>query len=240
MITFAICDDEIQETSELGKMLVNAIITEFENQKTFDEDCRCIFYTSGKDLVNAILIDSIDFAFIDIECGEAKGYDIAREILKINKNIGIIYITNHMKYLIQSFGCRILGFVHKGKIYEDMFLPMTKVIEVIEEYKNVIEVICKGVSKTISINNIIVIEVFKHELAMNVSNEIIRFRAQLIEYENRLKPYRFVKISRNTLINCAHIIEVNNESVTMSNGTSYYVSRRKMTQLKKHLKGGAI
>ena len=54
------------------------------------------------------------YNFLDIEFGEVYGMDVAKIITRMNRNAGIVYITNYEEYAIKAFVCRPLGFIRKN------------------------------------------------------------------------------------------------------------------------------
>lgn len=40
--------------------------------------------------------------------------DVAKIITRMNRNAGIVYITNYEEYAIKAFVCRPLGFIRKS------------------------------------------------------------------------------------------------------------------------------
>ncbi len=129
MIRFGICDDNYRYMQRAGEI----ICAKFDELKTFDEECTCIFYSSGKELFECFEKDKIDIYFLDIECGEENGFEIARKLKKLNKNAALVYITNYRHYIVDAFICRPLGFICKDTIDHDICIAMTNIVEYWEE-----------------------------------------------------------------------------------------------------------
>lgn len=63
-----------------------------EFYKCFDsaDKLEFIIYSSGEELFKEDSEDKIDVYFIDIECGNMNGFDIAKRIVSKKKNAGIV------------------------------------------------------------------------------------------------------------------------------------------------------
>lgn len=53
---------------------------------------------------------------------------VAKIITRMNRNAGIVYITNYEEYAIKAFVCRPLGFIRKKHDAEDIKVTMDKII----------------------------------------------------------------------------------------------------------------
>lgn len=77
------------------------------------EQAECVLYSSGDELIKNYETDNIDIAFIDIVCGERKGFDIANELAEKGANVGVVYITGYDYLVYEAFESGPLGFVVK-------------------------------------------------------------------------------------------------------------------------------
>ncbi|MGN0316898.1 MAG: response regulator [Lachnospira sp.] len=129
MVRFGICDDDIKYIESVESIICES----FKQQDIFQEECQCILYSSGKELIERFIQDEIDIFFIDIECGEMSGFDIARQMIQKKRNLGIVYITNHMHYISDAFVCRPLGFICKDNFREDLRIALISIVDFLKE-----------------------------------------------------------------------------------------------------------
>lgn len=228
MIRFAICDDNYRYMQRAGEI----ICAKFDELKTFDEECTCIFYRSGKELFENFEQDKIDIYFLDIECGEENGFDIARGLKKLNKNTAVVYITNYRHYIVDAFICRPLGFICKDTIDHDLCITMTNIIEYWEEKKSII-IFNIGKNKyTIEAYNIISVKACNHRVILNLTDDKeVSIQGPLSGYEKKLKERGFIQISRGVLINKKFVSDVSHGKVTLSTGKIFTVSRRRIKEV---------
>lgn len=82
--TFLIVEDE-----EVSFLFIETILVEL-----YEEKCKVIHARNGKEAVNYIQADNeIDIVFMDLKMPEMNGFDAAKEIRKLNKEIPIIAQT---------------------------------------------------------------------------------------------------------------------------------------------------
>lgn len=222
MIRFAICDDDVSYMNSITEIIQNS----FNRCKRFDEQVECFLYKSGDELLKNYIKDSIDVVFMDIKCGDRLGFDIAKELVKITPNAGIVYMTNYSSYITQAFVCRPLGFISKNSIISDIDYTMTNVIDYLDEIKRII-VFRDGVKELkINANDIKCINVFNHRLYINLIDRDINIYGQLSDYEKVLLEYGFLKISRGVIVNAKYITNINGCDLYMSD-EKYRISREK-------------
>ena len=230
MIKFAICDDDINYMLSIQ----GVICKEFEQLKTFQEECQCILYSSGQELLNNFIQDEIDVFFIDIECGSMSGFDIAKQLILQKKNLGIVYITNHKHYISDAFVCRPLGFICKENITEDIRMPMINIVDFLKE-KHQTLVFKKGRKEDeLRVSDIISIKVYERELEVQYHVEHKAFTylysGQLSMYEAILLQNDFIKISRECLVNRNFIVDIQGDEVLLQYDVKQIVSRRRIEE----------
>lgn len=238
MIKFAICDDDI----EYIESIVDIIKETFAQLSTFNEECACVLYNSGEDLIKRFIEDGIDVTFLDIECGGMSGFDIAKQMNLKKRDLGIVYITNYSSYISDAFVCRPLGFIRKECIAEDILKPMLNIVDFIKDRRKTIEL--PNGKKTISvpIDNIMAMKVYKHKITVYY-NEVVHYKmeefsGQMVLYEEFLLNNNFVKISRESLINLKYVKDICEEKLILVNGSEFAISRRRMDEVNKLWRAG--
>ncbi len=220
MVRFAICDDE---ASYLNYM-ANIFKESYKRCSDGKDEVECILYESGDELLENYINDKIDVVFMDIECGDRLGFDIAKELVKITKNPGIVYMTNYTSYITQAFVCRPLGFISKKNISSDIDYTMANVAEYLEEIKRVI-IFHDGTKElVVNVNKIKAVNVFNHRLDISLTDRNINIAGQLSDCEKALLDYGFIKISRGTIINAKYITSIVRCDVYMEED-KYRISR---------------
>ena len=71
--------------------------------------------------------------------GICQDFDIAKELLKRKKNLGIsLCYKSPALHIYDAFVCRPLGFIRKGCIEEDIKMPMVNIVDFLKEKKRTI------------------------------------------------------------------------------------------------------
>lgn len=231
MVRFAICDDDIQYIKRITQVIESA----YEELKTLDEACECILYSSGDALIKNFIRDEIDIFFLDIECGELSGFDIAKELLQRKKDLGIVYITNYPHYISSAFVCRPLGFIRKSAIEDDIKMPMINIIEFLEDKKQKVVFEGNKGNLTIYVTDILAVEAFEHELKITLIERVAECKGPLSKYEKLLEKYGFIKISRSILVNKKYITRIDANQIRLYDKIEYTISRRRVKEVKRSL-----
>ena len=100
MLNIAICDDDIQITGKIERLLQDIAKRNFV-------DTEIEVFWNGKSLADAIAAgERYDVIYLDIEMDKEDGISAARRIRTYDKNVRIIYVTSHESYMRESFEVR--------------------------------------------------------------------------------------------------------------------------------------
>lgn len=93
MLNIAICDDDIQITGKIERLLQDIAKRNFV-------DTEIEVFWNGKSLADAIAAgERYDVIYLDIEMDKEDGISAARRIRTYDKNVRIIYVTSHESYM---------------------------------------------------------------------------------------------------------------------------------------------
>lgn len=230
MIKIAICDDDVQYINSIKQIIEDT----FNRLNPYDEKCECITYESGNKLIEKFVLDEVDIFFLDIECGNMSGFDIARGINNKRSNSGIVYITKHANYVSDAFVCRPLGFIRKEFIEKDIIAPMYNVFDYLKDRYLMIQLQKDRNKISVPIDNIMAMRVFKHKLQVFFSEKlnylIEEYSGQLAAYEETLLNNSFIKISRESLVNLKYVKNICGDEVVLMNDNRLVISRRRLDE----------
>ncbi|MBR6696683.1 MAG: response regulator transcription factor [Lachnospiraceae bacterium] len=233
MVRFAICDDD----AAYMKQIVKIIKDTYESMSDFNEPCECILYNSGEELIKNFIEDKIDIFFLDIECGQDLGFDIAKELQKQKKDLGIVYITNHENYMASAFVCRPLGFICKKAAKEGIKMPMLNILEYLNERRQRLSFTDKNSEFSLLVSDIIVVEIFGRDLLITLIDKQIECLGPLQKYEEGLIKYGFIQIARGIFVNKKYISKIKGNEIYLAGKIRYNISRRRMLEVEKIWKG---
>ena len=183
MIRLAICDDDNENMSYMKEKINEAFI-----KSGYNDEIIYNLFNTGEELVNAHIANELDIVFMDIELeNKSIGFDVARILCRQNKNIAIIYMSNHDHYVTKSFVCRPLGFIRKKYASEDLKMVMDEIkLYLGEEYRTIT---FNNNTKRVELNanDIYSVEVFNHQLRIVLkNNKDITIRDQMVKHIEEL------------------------------------------------------
>lgn len=200
-----ICDD-MQEDLDL----ISTYIMKCANDLNIEIECNS--YMNGKDLLNNIN-DELDVVFLDIDMPKPNGIDIANTLNEKFPELNIVFITNHSNLVFDVIKFRPLGFVRKNKIEDEMKQALIRVQN--EIYNN--SVVFQNLM-VIKMNDILYMESKRHNIEIHTKEKVQTVRATMSEYEQKLKPYGFVRIHKGFIVNMKFICRINGRIVKLDNG----------------------
>lgn len=231
MIRIGVCDDDIKYLKNIKKVIADS----YKRVSTggTKTDLEFYFYDCGEMLLKEYLKVGIDVVFLDIECGSMNGFDIAKELEKLQRNPGIVYISNYDSYVTKAFVCRPIDFLPKSKINTDIDITMCKILDYIkkERARVAFHNIKTDEIINIRISNIRGIDVYKHALEISMTTGNIRIESPLSAYEQILSKEGFIKLRRGCYVNSMYISKILSDRVILDNGEEKFIAKRKKKQI---------
>lgn len=167
-------------------------------------------------------------AFLDIDFGrkEKTGIQLAREIIKLNKWVEIVFITAYKEYTAEAYQLQAIGYLEKPIIQFELENMIDKLIRCVNSahIDNFIELMHNKKSIITRQQDIIYIEKeLKKCIISTITNDIDTYE-NIGSLENKLGN-DFIKINQGVLVNRAYICKIENEMVWLSTGKGFKISR---------------
>ena len=233
MIKIAICDDNIEITSQM-----EGYITEYTAKYHIPVECDVFF--DGSTLINSIKTGDIyDLVYLDIEMKYMDGMQTAHCIRDMALPSLIVYVSNHEKYLKDLFDTEPFRFLSKP-IDENLFFSTLKAA--IKKINNKSGFFSFKYNRTLtklpldriiyfqSDNRIIHICSSTDHIISKASSSVFRetyqFYGKLKDVENEIRKHtnRFLRINRSYLVNFDYIKSINYTAVTLLTGKVLMIS----------------
>ena len=231
MSRIGVCDDDIKYLKNIKKVIADS----YKRVSTggTKTDLEFYFYDCGEMLLKEYLKVGIDVVFLDIECGSMNGFDIAKELEKLQRNPGIVYISNYDSYVTKAFVCRPIDFLPKSKINTDIDITMCKILDYIKKERARVAFHNTKTDEIINIriSNIRGIDVYKHALEISMTTGNIRIESPLSAYEQILSKEGFIKLRRGCYVNSMYISKILSDRVILDNGEEKFIAKRKKKQI---------
>lgn len=207
MINIAILDDSQNDIQNLKKLLSNFAKT---SKEQFSVDC----YNRGLTFLDN-LKKKYDIVFFDIDMPVMNGLEVAKKLRQQDDKVIIIFTTNLASMAINGYEVTALDFLVKPIVEEQLSIVLTRALKYINKgdaRRLMIRV--KGGFKAISYNEIVYIEVKKHDLNFHsVTGEIFTTRGTLKDVESLLDPNVFAKCNSCYLVNLNHVKSIIDDEV---------------------------
>lgn len=154
---FLIVEDDDSDFSRLKQLL-----DDYASDNHIDfKILRC---NSGEEFNNNLEI-GYDLAFFDIDLKDSNGIDLSKKLRSIDKNVGIVFITNLAQFAIKGYEVDALDFIVKPVAYYDFYLKMQKILSRVK--KKGVELIISNQNDFIKINSddLMYVEIRHHSIS---------------------------------------------------------------------------
>ena len=229
MLKIAICDDVIETTSQLEKVIIEISKTHF-----IETDIE-VFY-SGDDLLRYIKNkDSFDLIFLDIEMGTLDGIEVGLQIRKYMRDydIEIVYISGKPTYAMDLFQVHPFHFLLKPLKFNDVENILLTYLDI--HSKSFYFKYKKGHKyNKINIGDIMYFEGNNRKINIVSKNNTDSFYGLMSKIHEDTKDLGFLYIHKSYIINTAYISSYMYDKVILLNDREIPISqsRRKIIRNK--------
>ncbi|MCI7814086.1 MAG: LytTR family DNA-binding domain-containing protein [Lachnospiraceae bacterium] len=225
----AICDDEKAALEYISQ----AIETLFANlHHTVSIDC----FSRSQQLLEALQSGSkYQMYFLDIEMPSLNGIELGDYINQYNRNFfyNIIYISNRLEKVFDTFRVAPLRFIRKQYFYEEIQEAVNASIEyIIQNDANTISFETEKGLLSLPAQNVLYIEANNKSQLVVTTTDTYTVLSSINKLEEDLKPKGFIRIHRCYLLNCSHIYLIQQDSILLDNRTSIPVSKKRRKEVK--------
>lgn len=232
MLRVAVVDDEINTLKYIKKIVEREFVSN-------GIECEYFLFLSALQFVEEQNINNFDIVFLDIMIPEFSGFQAARQIRDSNCQTRIIFITSNEESVYESFDFQPFNFVKKdcNDIFEGRMKYIIKnLIHHLKQKNTIIFKLSLSEEKKMEICNIIAIKSDGNYLEVHCCNGIkLVIRNKISDYEEKLKPYDFIRVHNRWMINMRHILQIDytNEEITMESKVVALLSRSHKNELKR-------
>jgi len=219
----AIVDDEKVIREQIKELIL-----------TYTPNCNLETFASGEDLLAAD--KTYHMVFLDIQMEGMNGIDVARAIREKQIDSIIIFITAIKEYVFDAFDVLAFHYLLKPigeKKFSEVFTRATKEAEhIYKQGQDTIFISARNRNFTFNLDDIVYIESRRKKVEIHTTNEIIEAYATMIELEKELGG-KFYRCHRGYLVNMAHIVEYESDSITLTNRQKILMSKERYKEFVK-------
>lgn len=203
MIQIAVCDDSIDELSNMVQL-----INQYKGEKNFN--CQYAVFPNGFELISALEKGKrFDIYCLDIIMPGFMGIDVAKEIRGFDKTAPIIFFTSSTEFALESYSVKAINYVLKPVSKEKFFFTFDEVLEQIkaEKDKDVLIVKSNEGIQRILISNLVFAEVMGRNVLYHLcSGKVIQCTEPFSSACDTLIKYGcFMKPHRSYLVNMQYV-----------------------------------
>lgn len=230
MLQIVICDDDIDELSNMVQLL-----NQYRSSKHLN--CEYTVFSNGFELISALNKGKrFDIYCLDIMMPGFTGIDVANEIRSFDKTAPILFFTSSPEFALESYSVKAINYVLKPISKEKLFFTFDDVLEQIKVKNDEDAIIVKsneGIQK-ILISNIVFVEVIGRNVLYHlVSGRVIECTESFSTVCDNLMKYGcFLKTHRSYLVNMQYIDTIENHQVTLQTLTSVPIAQGKAKEIK--------
>lgn len=162
------------------------------------------------------------------------GFDISQHLRETEVELPIVYITNRDDLMQKAFQYKVLGFVRKNRLDEELPYAIESVLHEIQANTKTIMVVSAQKKYNLKINDIMYIESENHNVNIHLNNQVnsIQVRETLNAYIENIGFKKFVQVSSSCIVNYEYIFSIEKDYVVLRNEEILYISRRRVKLVK--------
>ena len=175
-----------------------------------------------------------DLVFLDIEMPEMNGLRVGQQLVERNKDVLIIFVTSHNKYLDDAMDLRAFRYLSKPIDEERLLRSLQKALNIYSNITTTLPVDTKDRVYTIHTSHIISIETKGHEVIVHTTDGDYHTAQNMRYWLDRLASGMFFQSHRSFIVNFAHVSDFNHTVIHLhDNQFNAYLTRRKYKDFKK-------
>lgn len=223
----AVCDDEEQEISRIGKL-----IAEYQASREQVIDCR--YFTNGTDFLCEFKGGEYDLVVMDVLMPGVGGIQAAQELRELDRNVRLIFVSASPEFAVESYRVGAYYYLLKPLDSEPFFTLLDKIgAELSGQTEQGFIVKSREGVVQIAFARLVYVEVMNKTVFFYLADgKVCEATATLADFEGKLlqRP-DFLKTHRSYLVNLRYMQSIDGSSVMMKNGHSVPISRGRRSEV---------
>lgn len=200
----AVCDDDLNIQQSIVKAL------------------KLVYAETGQNWEAPVVLDNaeellaqlkcgvrFDLLYLDIEMPGLSGIEAAAEIRAMDRQIQIIFVTNHEQYVFDTFRVQPLDFLSKPINCRRFLEAFRRALDNYRLQHQTIACASDGGIRILFVAEMVCVESAGKKVSVTMADgTLYRFNHKLEEMEQRLKVYHLIRCHRSLLVNLAYVREI--------------------------------
>ena len=229
MLKIAICDDDEVFCHKLEAMIASS-------KKNYDGDVTTDVFFDGESIVEYMKQGNVcSLMFLDIMMQDMDGVSVAHQIRDVlrNDDVQIVFISSQVSYAMQLFALRPMNFLIKPITEKKLYPVMYQAWRLMEKNNDMYEYRCNRQSRCISIHKLQYFEVDNRKIIIHTQGDRIVYYGKMAEVIDKVKGYRFLRISRSELVNYDAIELYKKNKIRLYGGGWLEISKPRQKEVQK-------
>lgn len=211
MLNIAICDDNPAVCN-----LIEDFIYNIKKKST-----ECDVYQDGNELIYAYKKNKerYDIIFLDIEMNELDGIKTATLIREIDEHVIIVFITNHTKYMKESFKCLPFRFMEKPIQFSEFDEVFNDALKKLSKKRKTITFLQNKTRVRLYCDDIIYCESQTHWIKIHTVNCTYTIRKSMSALLDMLDSDVFYRTHNSYIINFKYVKSISSSEVELNHCT---------------------
>ncbi len=221
-----ICDDDPVTVEYLSDSIHTFL------QENYPRTCEISTFQSGTSLLEDQ--NPQDLVFLDIEMPDVNGIHVGQQLVARNKDVIIIFVTSHDRYLDAAMDLQVLRYLSKPIEEERLIRSLQKALETYSNMTATLPIETKEGVYTIRTSHIIAIEAVGHKIIVHTVDGDYHTVQSMQYWLDRLPSGMFFQSHRSFIVNFAHVTDFDHTVIHLYHSQfTAYLTRRKYTDFKK-------
>ena len=188
-------------------------------------------FSSGEALLHSCAEQGCDLIFLDILMPGLNGLETARRLRAGGSAALLVFVTTEADFALEGYEVEAAGFLLKApNIDPARFARLMDRLERRLESERFLDLSPCGVSLRLPLSNVLYAEMLGHRMLLHTLAGVHSLRLSLEELKPRLDR-RFFECHRGILLNLDKAVKLGGDTVTLVNGDTLPVSRRRRKAL---------
>lgn len=192
-------------------------------------------FSSGAALLAAMEQDRYAVVFLDILMDGLDGIETARRLRAIDSDVLLVFVTTEAEYAVEGYEVEAAGFLVKGDVpQKKRFDRLMARLERRLRPDELLDLSAGNAAIKVPAGEVIYAEVIDHDMKLQLRDGPRVLRMTMEELKPLLpQDGRFFECHRGIVINLDTVTSLGGQVVTMENGDTLPVSRRRRTELER-------
>jgi len=221
----AICDDDITFL-ELLKVKIE------DYCKSQNLSAEVMEYDRGETLLEGCSKNRFSLILLDIEMPGISGIEVVSSLYSQGQDTEIIFLSGFADYVYESIKYKPLRFIRKEYMNQELPEALEAFYKIIKSMESNYPFSTKEGTAIWKVEDIQYIEVYQHYVYVHSSNQSIKVRGSLDNYEKTFLKWGFIRIHKSYLVSYQHIYAINPTEVILTGQRKLPLSRRKNEEVK--------